>query len=188
VARDRPGQERVDREHEGGEQRDEGIRREDARPGLEDDEDAHEPDSDGRPSPPSDLLAEDRSRKRGHEQRIGDEDRVGLDKADEREGQNHHADLGRKQNAAQDLDPRFPRGCRGPQAARLPGGKRHDEGREEPEADHHDHEHVVAFGQMAREHVLDPEDQRRRDHVEDAEAEVLFGHGRNATVMCRLRP
>jgi hypothetical protein len=86
------------------------------------------------------------------------------------------------------LDARPPRGGRCAQAARLPRGDGDHEGGEEPEADHHHHEDVVGFGQMPRQHVLRREDDGGRHHVEDAEAQVLFAHGRRAAVMCRLRP
>ena len=119
---------------------------------------------------------------------VGHEDGVGVDEADHGEGEHHDADLGREEEATDDLDHRALGRRRRPDAARLTGGERHDEGREEPEADHHDHEDVVVFGQMPGQRVLHREDERGGNHVEDAEAEVLFAHASRAAVMWRLRP
>ena len=184
------GQQAVKREHRRGGQRDHGGGVEDTGAGAQDDQHADKAHPDRRPSPPAHLFAQDRPGQRRHQERVTGEDRVAFDQAQDGEGGDHDADLGRQKNAARGLHQRLVGARRGADAARLARGDRDHEGREEPVADHHDHQDVVFARQVARDAVLQREDDRRRDHQQDAQprvvarAHVVFA----ATVMCRLRP
>jgi hypothetical protein len=101
---------------------------------------------------------------------------VALDQAEEHEGQDGDADLGRQQQAADDLHAGLVGARDAAQAAAARGGKGGREGREEPEADHHHRQDVVVLGEVARDAVLEREDRGGQDHKRDPEARVLAGH------------
>ena len=148
------------------------------------------PGTDRGPAPPAHELAQHGARKRGHEQRVDGKDREAFDQPDPGEGVDHHADLGGQQRAAHDLQDRLARASDALQSARAPGRDGDHERREEPVADHDDHQSVVFPRNMARDAVLRGEDEARGDHQPDAQRGVVaLAHaGRTARVMCRFRP
>src|SRR5690606_12270224 len=74
-----------------------------------------------------------------------------------------------------------------PAAAR--GGEGDDEGGEEPVAQHHHGEDAVILREIARDPVLEREDEGGEDHQGDPEPVVVLLHaGLAARVMWRLRP
>ena len=170
LARDQPGEKAVDREHQRRRQRQHGQRAEHPAPRLQDDEDAREPRSHGGPAAPADPLAQDRPRQGDDEQRIGGEKRVRADQPQPDEGDLHDDDLGHQQQPARDLDERPPRPRHGGKPAGRARRHRHDECGEEPVAQHDDEIGRIVRPEMARQRVLDREDEADRAHQDDGAA------------------
>jgi len=190
-ARHIAGKQAVKREHEGREQRDQGGGREHLDAGLQDDQHPRKADADCHPPPPAHALAQHRARQGGDQQRVADKNRVGFNKAENDEGLHRHDHLEDEQQRAPRLHQRLRAARGGAHATGLARCQCHHEKRECPVPDHHHHIDVVSAREVARDAVLQREDQRCADHHCHALTGVLWGHARVSSrpaAICRLRP
>ncbi|KAG1647313.1 hypothetical protein GQR58_030702 [Nymphon striatum] len=173
LARDKSGQQSIDCEHRGRQQRNDRRRVKNTHARLQNDDYPDEANTNCHPPPPPDVFAQNRPRQCGDQQRITGENRKAFNQTQYGKGRNHHANLCRQKHTAYRLQDGLRGLGRCTHPTRVTPRQRDDKCRKEPIADHHHHQHVILCRQMPRETVLNRKNKGGHHHQRDAQRNVI---------------